>query len=427
MKRRDFLLGSGAALAVPGFVIREAATTAERPSLELAPVRDVLAKQVAENRIPGAVWLVAQGDAVSVDMVGVTAIGGAAPMRRDTIFRIASMTKAVTAAAVMMLVEEGKLQLDAPAERWLPELGNRRVLRRIDGPLDDTVPARRAITVRDLLAFTLGFGILFDDTTPIQQEIDRLHLVNGPPVPMTPHGPDAWMRRFGTLPLMHQPGERWMYNTGSLLQGVIVRRAARQDFDAFIEERILTPLGMRDTGFFVPAGKLDRFAGCGLYTDPRTGKTSRMDADGAQSAYAAKPVFPSGAGGLVSTVDDFLTFGRMLLNGGVHGKRRLLSAQSVREMTTNQLTPEQIAASEFFPGFFDTNGWGYGVAVTIAPDAVSKTPGRYGWDGGFGTSWVNDPHLKLISIVMTQSPDFLFSGAREAYWRAVYAATGQPA
>jgi CubicO group peptidase (beta-lactamase class C family) len=243
-------------------------------------------------------------------------------------------------------------------------------------------------------------------------------------VPLTPHAPDEWLRRFGTLPLMHQPGARWMYNTGSLLQGVLVRRASGRDFDTFVDERIFTPLGMRDTGFFVPAAKLPRFAGCGFFTDPQSGKQSRMDADGAQSAYATRPVFPSGAGGLVSTVDDYLAFARMLLNGGTHRGKRLLSEQSVRTMTTNRLTPEQIKASDFFPQFFDTRGWGYGMAVYTKPDAVSRTPGRYGWDGGFGTSWINDPNRKLISIVMTQSSDFLFSGALDAYWRAVYGALG---
>ena len=370
--------------------------------------------------MPGAVWLVARGDEVIVEALGMSAVGGKTPMRRDTIFRIASMTKAITASAVMMLVEEGKVALDAPAERWLPELANRKVLRTPTSPLDDTEPANRAITVRDLLSFTHGFGMLFDPTAPINEAVDELKLVNGPPVPLTPHAPDEWMRRFSTLPLMHQPGARWMYNTGSLLQGVLVRRASGKDFDTFVDERILAPLGMRDTGFFVPAAKLARFAGCGVYTDPQSGKATRMDADGAQSAYATRPVFPSGAGGLMSTVDDYLAFARMLMNGGMHRGKRLLSEPSVRSMTTNQLSPEQIEASDFFPHFFDTHGWGYGVGVSVAPDAVSQTPGRYGWDGGFGTSFTNDPGRKLISIVMTQSADFLFSGALDAYWSAVY-------
>src|SRR5213592_4963710 len=151
---------------------------------------------------------------------------------------------------------------------------------------------------------------------------------------------------------------------------------------------------MRDTDFFVPEGKLDRFAGCGIFTDPQRGTKTRMDQDGAASAYATPPVFPSGAGGLVSTVDDYLAFARMLLKGGVHESRRLLRTESVREMTKDQLRPEQKAASSFFPGVF-------------------------------GTSWVNDPGRDLVAIVMTQSPDFLFSGGLEAFWRGVYAAVDE--
>jgi CubicO group peptidase (beta-lactamase class C family) len=372
--------------------------------------------------MPGAVWLVAQGDEVVFDAVGVQAVGSAAPMRRDTIFRIASMTKAVTACAVLMLVDEGKLSLDASIEPWLPELANRQVLRRIDGPLNETVPAERPITVHDLLAFTLGFGLTFNDAAPIESETDRLELTNAEPVPMTPHAPDEWMRRFASLPLMHQPGARWLYNTGSLLQGVLVRRAANQDFDAFVRERILSPLSMRDTGFFVPSEKLARFAGCADLTDPSTGAKSRMDRDGAQSAYAAPPVFPSGAGGLVSTVDDYLIFARMLLHDGMHENRRILSEASVQLMTTNRLTPEQRTASQFMtPDYFATRGWGYGVSVATGPDAISPTPGRYGWEGGFGTSWINDKGRDLVAIVMTQSAEFLFSGALDAFYRAVYA------
>lgn len=419
MKRRQFLLVSGASMAAVA-----AGSCARRPRLQarITALHDLMAARGAAGEFPGAVWLVALGDDVAVDSVGASAVDGSMPMRRDTIFRIASMTKAITAAAVLMLVEDGKLTLDAPAERWLPELANRRVLRRLNGPVDDTVPARRAITVRELLTFTLGFGLLFDNTLPIQRAIDALELVNGAPVPMTPHAPDEWMRRFGTLPLMHQPGERWMYNTGSLLQGVLVRRASGRSLETFVAERITGPLGMRDTGFFVPPDKLSRFAGCGFFTDPQSRAKTRMDQDGASSAYASRPVFPSGAGGLVSTVDDYLAFARMLMKGGVHEGRRLLGEQAVRDMTRDQLSPEQRSASTFFPGFFDTNGWGYGVGVTTAPDAVSLTPGRYGWDGGFGTSWFTDSTRGLVAIVMTQASDFLFSGGRDAFFRGVYAA-----
>src|SRR5262249_17594348 len=178
MTRRELLIASGGAIAAAGF-LGCATHRHERSPSTFTSVHDSMAAQVERNLFPGAVWLVARGGDVFVDAVGVTAIGGATPMCRDTIFRIASMTKAVTATAVMMLIEDGKLALEAPAQRWLPEIADRRVLRLIDGPLDDTVPARRAITVRDLLAFTLGFGVLFEGGPPIQRAIDELELVNG--------------------------------------------------------------------------------------------------------------------------------------------------------------------------------------------------------------------------------------------------------
>ena len=419
--RRYFLQSSAAAVGALLLGCRRDASSSS-VAAKLAALRALMEAQRVGGVFPGAVWLVAQGDDVAVDMIGTQAIGGTAPMQRDTIFRIASMTKAVTAACVMILIEDGRIELDAPAHRWVPELANRRVLRRIDGPLDDTVPAKRDITVRDLLAYTLGFGLLFDNP-PIQRRIDELRLVNGKPIQLTPHAPDEWIKLFATLPLMHQPGEAWMYGTGSLLQGVLVRRASGQDFDAFMHERIVEPLGMNDTGFFVPADKLGRYAGCGFFTDQ--GKKTAMDKDGAQSAYAKPPVFPAGESGLVSTVDDYLIFARMLLNGGKHGNRQILRAESVREMTRDRLTPDQKSASanNFFPGFFDTHGWGYGLAISTAPDPISKVPGRYGWFGGFGTDFIVDPNRDLIAIVMTQSTDFLFNGARDRFWRELYTAT----
>lgn len=419
MTRRELLVGAAACGAACAMEQR----TTEGPAAPAwaVAVREAMTKRVAAGEFPGAVWLIARGDDEVFDAVGTTAPDGREPMRRDTIFRMASMTKPVTAAAVMMLVEDGKVDLDAPAHDYLPELADRRVLRRLDGPLDDTVPAERDIRVRDLMTFTLGFGINFDPSLPIEREAARLQLVTGAPVPMTPHAPDEWMQRFATLPLMHQPGARWMYNTGSLLQGVLVARASGQPFDTFVHERLLDPLGMVDTGFFVPAAKLGRFAGCGWTTDTASGTRSRMDRDGAASAYASRPVFPSGAAGLVSTVDDYLRFARMLLRRGSHDGNQLLSEASVREMTRDHLTPEQKAASTFFPDFFTTNGWGYGVGVLAAPDAISSTVGRYGWDGGFGTAWLNDPTLDLIGIVLTQSSDFLFNGAQQEFWQGVYA------
>src|SRR5438477_1248470 len=219
----------------------------------LEHLHEAMAVRVAKGELPGIVTLVARDEDVHVDVIGAKAFSGDDPMRRDTIFRITSMTKPILAAATMMLVEDGKLALDEPVERLLPELADRRVLKRIDGPIDDTVPARRPITVEDLLTFRMGHGLIleptFDPPYPVNIAARELQLVMGPPDPRTPHDPDEWIRRFGTLPLMYQPGERWQYNTGSLVLGVLLARASRQPLADIFRTRIFEPLGMKETGF----------------------------------------------------------------------------------------------------------------------------------------------------------------------------------
>ena len=390
----------------------------------LGRMHDVMARHVAHADAPGMVTLLGRHGEVHVDAIGMKALGGSDPMQRDTIFRITSMTKPITAAATMILVEECKLQLDEAVDRLLPELADRKVLRRLDGPLDDTVPARRPITVRDLLTFRLGLGIVMaaSDAYPIQQALRELEMVGfGPPDPSTSHAPDEWMRRLSTLPLMHQPGEQWMYNTGSYVLGVLIARASGQPLETFLRERIFDPLGMKDTGFTVPDANLDRLAT--FYgVDPATGTLAVRDGV-ADSQWRRPPAFPDGGAGLVSTVDDYLAFGQMMLNKGRHGHERILSRLSVETMTTDQLTPEQKAASDSFPGFFDSHGWGFGMSVVTKRDDVSAVPGRYGWDGGYGTSWSSDPAEDMVAILMTQR--LAFPGSSSVYldfWTSAYAA-----
>src|ERR1700730_10912404 len=301
-------------------------------------MRDVMAGHVERGAMPGLVTLVSRRDEVHVEALGRMAAGGR-PMERDTIFRIASMTKPVAAAAAMILVEECRLRLDEPVDRLLPELADRRVLRRLEGPVDDTVPASRSITLRDLLTFRLGFGIIMapPDTYPIQKAMREKGVRMGPPRPQTEPAPDAWMRRLGTLPLLHQPGERWLYDTGSDVLGVLIARAAGQPFEIFLRERLFEPLGMKDTAFSVPAGKIGRLA-TSYWSSPKSGAMEVYDpAEGGQ--WSRPPAFASAAGGLVSTVDDYLAFGRMLLNRGRHGTERILSRLSVAATTTAHLTP----------------------------------------------------------------------------------------
>ena len=208
-------------------------------------MHEVMAAYAERGEVPGIVTLISRRDEVYFDAIGIKAVGGSDPIRRDTIFRIASMTKPIAAAAAMILVEQCKLRLDEPVDRLLPELADRKVLNRLDGPLDDVVPATRPISLRDLLTFRMGFGMLMapPGTYPIQEAVSRLQLFQGPPQPQMPPAPDEWMRRFGTLPLMHQPGERWMYHTGSDVLGVLIARAADQPFEMFLRERLFEPLG----------------------------------------------------------------------------------------------------------------------------------------------------------------------------------------
>lgn len=370
----------------------------------LSRLHNCMTGYVERGEVPGLVTLVSRHGEVHVDAVGNTSLNGSDPMRRDTIFRIASMSKPIMAAATMILVEEGKLRLSDAVEKWLPELANRKVLKRIDGPLDETVPAHRSITVRDLLTFTMGFGLLFAPTGeyPILKAANELQIGIVPSYLQTKPDPDEWLRRLGTLPLMSQPGERWLYGIGADVLSVLIARICGQPLETFLRERIFEPLGMKDTGFCVPANKLDRLASC-YFPNPATGTLDLFDGV-QQSQWSRPPIFPSGANGLVSTLDDYLAFGQMMLSQGTHGGERILSRLSVEAMTTDQLTPQQKAMSSLpqISGFFETYGWGFGVAVVTRRDDLASVPGRYGWDGGLGTSWFCDPKEDLVGIVLTQ-------------------------
>ncbi len=254
----------------------------------LARMHDVMAGYVERGEMPGIVTLISRRGEVHVDAIGMKAVGRNDPMRRDTIFRIASMTKPITAAAAMILVEECKLRLDEPVDRLLPELAGRKVLKRIDGPLDDTVPAKRAITLRDLLTFRMGFGVMMapPDTYPIQKAMAEAGIIIGPKSD-SPHAPDKWIKHFGSLPLMHQPGEKWMYHSGSDVLGVLIARASGKPLETFFHERIFEPLGMKDTAFSVPAAKLDRLA-ASYQLNPKTGALEVYDdVEGSQWARPA--------------------------------------------------------------------------------------------------------------------------------------------
>ncbi len=350
-------------------------------------IEDIVEAAVVQGQAPGVVAAVARGDATYVKAAGVMAIGGP-PMLPDTLFRISSMTKPITAAVILSLVDDGLLDLNGPVERLLPELAGRRVLRRPDGPLTDTVEAERPVTVRDLLTFTWGFGMqgamfMAPEPWPIVTAAAERELASfGPPQPDTTPDPDTWMARLGELPLLAQPGERWLYSAGSQVLGVLAARAAGAPFEDVMRERVLAPLGMHDTAF--DAQDTKRLA---TAYENRDGQLTVSDPPDGQWSRPSR--FPDGSGGLVSTAGDLLAFGRMLLRGGEH----VLEKATVAEMTRDQLTPAQRA--NVWPGFsfLDDRGWGYGVSVL---------DWGYTWDGGLGTAWSNAPAQDLTVVVLTQ-------------------------
>jgi CubicO group peptidase (beta-lactamase class C family) len=357
-------------------------------------LRDILQTYVSNGSVPGAVGLVARGDRVEVQAAGSADAEGSSPMARDSIFRIASITKPITAAAVMMLVEDGRIALDEPVGQWLPELASPMVVRTPAGPVDDVVPAVRPITVIDLLTFRAGYGFPSDFSLPAVGLLFS-ELKQGPPEPQLVAAPDDWMAALSRIPLLHQPGEAWLYNTCSDILGVLIARVWGRPLPEFLAERLFEPLGMADTGFGVTAGKLDRFTS--YYRTGPAGGLELIDAPRGQ--WSRLPAFPSGAGGLVSTVDDWHSFARMLLAEGTAGGRRLLSPEAVRQMTTDQQTQSQRDASRLF---LEGQGWGFGGSVDVEATDPWNVPGRYGWVGGTGTAAHINATTGAVTILLSQ-------------------------
>jgi CubicO group peptidase (beta-lactamase class C family) len=392
---------TGTSLKTAGTSSTRSAKTGGLSPTRLARLHDTLLHHVDGGRLPGLVAAISRRGAEHVDTIGTLGFDRTAPMQRDTLFRLASVTKPITAVAAMILVEECRLRLDDPVDDILPELANRKVLRTIDSELDDTVPAKRPITVRDLLTFRSGYGevAFLAPRCPLQKALIEARL---PLSTFTfPGSPDEFMQCLGRLPLANQPGERWLYHMSAEILGVLIARAAGKSLSAFMRERIFEPLGMKDTGFTVPQAQLGRVATC-YQTDFATGEVTVLD--GASNELLARPcLFESGAGDqMVSTAQDLLAFGRMMLNGGAYGKERILSRLSVELMTTDQLTAEQKAASPFFENFWDSRGWGLGLSIVTRRDDVAGVPGRYGWDGAFSTSLYVDPHEDMVGVLMAQ-------------------------
>jgi CubicO group peptidase (beta-lactamase class C family) len=354
--------------------------------------------------LAGAVTVVWQrGEVLQLNEIGYRDVDAGLPMQRDTLFRIASMTKPVTVAAVMSLVDEGKLALKDPITRWAPELAGVQVLDHPHGPLDRTHPARRAILIEDLLTHTSGLAYGFSVSGPISKAYIRLPFNQGP---------DVWLTELAKLPLAHQPGDRVTYSHSIDLLGVIASRVEGKPFYQVLDERILGPAGMPDTGFFVSVEARRRAATMYRLTEEHV-----LQHDVMGPPHIKPPSFCNAGGGLWSTADDYLRFVRMVLGGGTIDGVRVLSAESARLMRTDRLTDEQKRHN--FLGAPYWVGRGFGLNLSVVIDPAKSAPlfgpgglGTFSWPGAYGTWWQADPSADLILLYLIQNlPDLTVDAA----------------
>lgn len=321
------------------------------------------------------------------------------PIRSDTIFRIASMTKPIISVAALILLEEGVLRLDDPIERWLPEFSNPRVLRSPGAALEDTIPAERSIRVHDLLTHRPGIVSHFFAEGAMAEPVAQLSthaLLLNPDL-----DPDAWLRKLAALPLVYQPGSTINYGWATDVLGLLIARAANMDLADYLRTRLFEPLGMFDTGFHVPPENIGRLSvGYGM----RDGLRVAIDAP-ETSLWSQPPRTPSGSAGLVSTASDYLRFSAMLLNGGTGNGPRILSRKTIELMTADALTPAQRAAP-FHDAVDYWVGQGFGLGVSVVDDIGKQfelgSAGKYRWGGAYGTWWFNDPQENLSAVLMIQ-------------------------
>jgi CubicO group peptidase (beta-lactamase class C family) len=351
-------------------------------------LRELLIHHVDAGTIPGGIAVLGAGD-VEVATAGVASIGGGL-LGEDAIMRIQSMTKAVTSVAALRLVEAGRLELDQSLVDWLPELADRRVLRHPASELDDTVPARRAITLRHLLTNASGYGMVIR-ASPLQQAMAANGTEAGPEPPAM--GADEWLRRLTELPLAFQPGEGWRYHHSFGVLGILIARATGRPLGTHLAEDMFGPLGMTDTALWVADDKLDRLPAA--YRHAHEGFEEIEPAGG--GFYAGSPPFDVSHGELVCTAADYHRFTRMLAEGGRVNGRTMISPDHLQQMTSDQVPAACKTEDSFFPGFWDGTGWGFGVAV----QTEGRTRGRFGWSGGLGTDFFVDPD-GTVGILLTQ-------------------------
>ena len=385
-------------------------------------------KFIDEEQLAGAVTVVARrGKVAYFEAFGMMDIESDKPMQKDTIFRIYSMTKPIAAAAVMMLCEEGKLDLDAPTSVYLPELGELKVAADAEGESLTLVEADRDMTVRDLMRHTAGLpgaarymaGQTAIDKNYREAGLHRLHECDL----------QEMVGRLGRIPLLYQPGTKWHYSIAADVLGRLIEVASGQPFDVFLADRIFQPLGMHDTGFYVPEEKIDRFAR--MYGPKPEGGLQTIDApEGgtghvSENSFIQKPKFLSAGGGLVSTAADFARFCLMLSDKGILNGQRLMKSESVELMTRNHLPEHLIPLDKKPDERYAGLGFGLGVSVRVRQTdwIPASQVGEYGWIGGTSTEFWISPRDELVAITLAQH--IPFSELSEKVKPLVYAAIGK--
>ena len=354
-------------------------------------IRAAMERHVEAGSVAGLVWAVSTPDETSRGAAGTFGPNGTGEaVQPNTLFRLSSVTKPIVAAAVLTLVDDGTMALDDPVDRWLPELADRRVLVRPDAPLTETVPASRPILVQDVFELRLGLGYDFtaDQPSAVLAALEEAGVHMGPPAPQANPAPDAWMKIVGRVPLMYQPGERWLYNIGAEVLGVLAARAAGSSLPSLLRERLLDPLGMSDTAFHVST--TDRHRLGPVWKPAQDGEPSTAY-DGPDGQWSRPPAFPNAADGLVSTVDDVAAVGALLLGAGTRHTEQVLKPGTIAAMTTDRTGP-------ISP---DRRGWGLGIGVLTQDEPGGRHARSYGWDGGLGSSWWNDPVTQTTAVLLT--------------------------
>ena len=377
----------------------------------LERISDTAQRFIDEKQLAGAVTVVARrGKVAHFEAYGMMDLAANKPMEKDTIFRIYSMTKPIAAAAVMMLCEEGKLQFNAPVSTYLPELGESKVAAAADTETLTLIEANRDMTVRDLMRHTSGLpgaarymaGQTAVDKRYREEGLHLLHECNL----------QEMVARLGRIPLLYQPGTKWHYSIAADVLGRLIEVVSGQPFDVFLAERIFQPLGMIDTGFYVPAEKINRFAS--MYGPKSEGGLQTIDApEGgtghvSENSFREKPKFLSAGGGLVSTAADLARFCLMLSSKGVLAGKRLMKTESVESMTRNHLPAHLIPLDKKPEARYAGLGFGLGVSVRVQQTDWIPTSqvGEYGWIGGASTEFWISPRDELVAITLAQHIPF---------------------